>query len=274
MPPLLRSLRCGSRLAPPGKGVALHLSRRAVNLLFGTRVITLLNRRGTLTPSSIVIDAEVLPPVGHASWDGSTIETGAFAIKAENQVELRVARGQGFDARLTKEIMAPFLEPRERSIAVALLRLEGARISHREGLEQAISERQLAALRTARSTEELARGLLGLGFGLTPSGDDFLVGVIAAMNLAGLDVEKMRSVVSDYDNPFARTVLCDAVDCYYFEPLCRVVESIQDGSLSESMIEGLLRVGHTSGLDTLAGMHFALGKMESDEGLRYLGGRS
>jgi hypothetical protein len=132
--------------------------------------------------------------------------------------------------------------------------------------------------------EEAWDCLCGLGPGLTPAGDDLLVGFLAAHKLL---CSPLGRCLSDHDlkisltrkarattGPVAAQFLSHALDGRFSE----VLYAVLDGLLSQPRtdadetrvppeeattveINDFLRWGHTSGTDTLAGIVFGLTSM-------------
>ncbi len=99
--------------------------------------------------------------------------------------------------------------------------------------------------------------LIGLGRGLTPSGDDFLCGFFAVLNARGVLAVVLREKV--YDN-LERTTLISAaylkavLGRRYFTVYDRAIRAIfTDGDFKED-IDFTLSMGASSGTDTLIGM--------------------
>jgi hypothetical protein len=126
------------------------------------------------------------------------------------------------------------------------------------GIERAVSEKQYNILTKSATPDIAIENLLGLGFGLTPSGDDFALGAISVFNLLGKDTEKIRKTILKYDYPLSRTMLLDAIDEYYSEPLHDFIDSLSHGIPSERVLSNLLATGHSSGSDILAGVYYTL----------------
>jgi hypothetical protein len=108
--------------------------------------------------------------------------------------------------------------------------------------------------------------LLGLGPGLTPSGDDAIGGALIALHLLGED--RIRDSLWARLSPRAETAtgsislahLAAAAEGFGHEAVHRIVNSVMAGS-AESLAEELDAVhaiGHTSGWDALAGIVTAL----------------
>lgn len=103
--------------------------------------------------------------------------------------------------------------------------------------------------------------LIGLGSGLTPSGDDFLCGLLAGLQLLKLDNHIfgncLKSSISEH--------LQDTIDisaaflaCALQNQFSLAVNSLGTLPSLEDMKESFLAIGHSSGIDTLCGVYFAL----------------
>src|SRR5262249_9372136 len=100
-------------------------------------------------------------------------------------------------------------------------------------------------------------GLIGLGPGLTPSGDDFLIGALAT--LAALNQTKMHAVlgrtvvaVLARTSPLSASFLRAAAAGHVGENLYAMIAALIGGD-ADATIAAAERIGHTSGWDTLAG---------------------
>jgi hypothetical protein len=121
--------------------------------------------------------------------------------------------------------------------------------------------------------------LVGLGPGLTPAGDDFIIGWLAGvMLLAGTPAEiEFLNVVSSglrclsgSTTPISRAHLQDATAGEFSELLSDVCFALASGAPEAKLAESLSRqlaVGATSGADAAAGLMFALFDCSSFLGL-------
>jgi hypothetical protein len=112
------------------------------------------------------------------------------------------------------------------------------------------------------------RELVGLGPGLTPSGDDFLGGLLFAAHslktaypqaLSGEEEPVMDLIhwASTQTHPISHTILRDHAFGHGPKPLHDLVASLLNGSGLSRALEGakrLIAIGETSGWDILAGM--------------------
>jgi len=113
-----------------------------------------------------------------------------------------------------------------------------------------------------------AKKLAGLGGGLTPAGDDFIVGVLLAMwaGLYGEGREQLGAAIAEAAAP-ATTLLSAAYlrsaaqgDCiiHWHSLFAALLRS--EVNATRDAIQSLVSIGHTSGADALAGFvfcHFA-----------------
>lgn len=107
--------------------------------------------------------------------------------------------------------------------------------------------------------------LLGAGGGLTPSGDDCIVGVLVALHALGKRsaAASVASLVAPHA-PHRTTRLSAAhLDAACageaVEPVHRAIEAIATGISPEQSLDSLARYGHASGFDALAGVLLAAG---------------
>lgn len=112
----------------------------------------------------------------------------------------------------------------------------------------------------SHAAEELC-GLVGLGIGLTPSGDDFLCGVLTAMKLVYTDdhpfVRELRARLGKRladTNDISRAFLHCALDGQFSEAVMLLTRSVYPEAISSAFGA----IGHSSGIDTLCGVYFTL----------------
>ena len=134
-----------------------------------------------------------------------------------------------------------------------------------DGVAQALAD--AADAMAARAPERAARHLvrvLGVGPGLTPSGDDAAAGLLLtaralAATSAALDqVEQIGQVVADValerTTSISAALLRHAAAGRAAQVVVNAIAAVAGGSPSTAALERLLRLGHTSGADTAAGV--------------------
>jgi len=123
----------------------------------------------------------------------------------------------------------------------------------------------------------LVASLVGLGEGLTPAGDDFLVGLLAGLDGLALDAAKRHfvdaigltlarlahrttDVAAHFLRLAARGHYSEVLDCLRDALLCR-----HRCDLVEKALQGALDVGATSGADMVTGLLAGLTAWLQDE---------
>ncbi len=124
------------------------------------------------------------------------------------------------------------------------------------------------ALRQRRLDDlgQAARAMAGLGIGLTPSGDDFLAGVLTASRFHGLSLGRLvlsqatlTTLARDCavrTTPFSGFLLRCAAQGQVAAPISDWLEAVHAGNAdrAEAAVAALAGIGHSSGLDTLMGL--------------------
>ena len=124
----------------------------------------------------------------------------------------------------------------------------------------------LGAIRQLREDPALARKLIGLGQGLTPAGDDMLVGFLAVVNHTCEDREYADTLHGIVSDSLGKTVdisaqaLANAMDCDYHEYVQGCIRDLCEGEQEDLYISAasLLGIGATSGSDIACGMYFGM----------------
>lgn len=112
--------------------------------------------------------------------------------------------------------------------------------------------------------------LAGMGEGLTPAGDDFLAGALAALRFHGLS--RRRAVLPNQlgeglaahagmrTTQFSAFLLSCSAAGQIAQPLSDWLNAVHRGDPEGAvgLVEAIAGLGHTSGLDTLSGMILAL----------------
>ena len=115
-------------------------------------------------------------------------------------------------------------------------------------------------------TKELAH-LIGLGIGLTPSGDDFLTGILAGLILCDQDQSpfalKLKEEVPKHlqdTNDISRAFLSCALKGQFSQTI-KILQEHPDIDAA-GLQENFLKIGHSSGIDTLCGIYFYLNTLK------------
>ena len=173
--------------------------------------------------------------------------------------------------------LAPNLRVLERLLlATAPARSIAFLIDDRGGRTFASAFEKELARRLSAGVARLARGdleggaaeLKGMGYGLTPSGDDFLAGFLLGMRAmemaAGIDLAAERHAVREAArgaNPFSEVMLRSAAEGRCFERANSLIQALFEGAEADVVRHArrLFAVGASSGADLAVGLLFACG---------------
>lgn len=110
----------------------------------------------------------------------------------------------------------------------------------------------------------LVKSLIGLGAGLTPSGDDCLVGLLAVLHLTGslpaLCSPPVRAQFCQYVRLGTSQLSGEFVRCalegHFAEPVVRLIQALcpPDTGVWQTHAAALAAVGHSSGVDAMVGI--------------------
>jgi hypothetical protein len=142
-----------------------------------------------------------------------------------------------------------------------------ARAARLAGPFDAALDERLEVAAVKREPQELT-ALVGLGGGLTPSGDDMLVGLIAAWRLVSVAVpaaaewclqlaESLRACLhADATPALSRQLLEAAIEGAFTEPVLALGAALSagDDAALDRAISTVLAMGHRSGADLLLGL--------------------
>ncbi|MDR0497975.1 MAG: DUF2877 domain-containing protein [Treponema sp.] len=124
----------------------------------------------------------------------------------------------------------------------------------------------LRVIRKLREDPSLAQNLIGLGQGLTPSGDDMLTGFLAMVNHLSKNMKFVQILHNVVRNSLGKTtdlsaqMLENALDWDYHEYVQNCIRDLCEGEKEEVYISAssLLSIGATSGSDIACGMYFGM----------------
>ena len=115
---------------------------------------------------------------------------------------------------------------------------------------------------------QAAQKMIGLGPGVTPSGDDLLIGFLAGLwSLAGENQPRLSfiqsfgsalSSITTQTNEISRTYLYYATRGQFASSLSNLAEAIAKGGEVSQAAQYAMRVGHSSGMDSVTGLLIGL----------------
>ena len=202
-------------------------------------------------------------PAWTCTGDGSAFracENGLEMVQAERGCDLRLSLLRSGGQAATP--MAEELCRAARGLGRAALDFVSARGVRRT------AARETAAVRQA------ATSLVGRGPGLTPAGDDFLSGFLAALRCASvqdgagraireLDAELCSAIERSLSSTVAvsASLLRCAMRSYWLRPLAGIADALASGSAAGASraLADLCAFGHSSGADIATGFLYGLG---------------
>jgi hypothetical protein len=218
--------------------------------------------------------ARELPSAGAAVHiDAGTIEIGGAVLSATAASMWRppswpcVGAGEGLAAALDELARRASEQAPADGLARMVLEPAGEPASTFEGiaLPRVRRMQQWVSARLSESSHEQAPvDMLGLGPGLTPSGDDLLCGVLVALHAIGrvdasrdLNAAIARAALSA-TSLLSRAFLRAAAEGHGYAALHTMIIALLENQAFARELDALARIGHTSGWDTLAGAAIVL----------------
>lgn len=278
----------GDRVPARASGRVHSVFARACNVeLQSGELVTLLKRERDAAPHGICLASQV---ADFPEWLGvgqhAHIDDAALCLPAAGR------RIDFSEAPIWRGAVAPVATPYNAALARALhlLRRTLDASAPEQGIAPALASSTVAGasaldrafamrLRNVlplldRATErgdataasDSIAHLIGLGPGLTPSGDDFLCGYLAALwSRASFDeaVRGLLTALAPSLSPLlarthviSRQMLRDAMQGRFARSLCEVTEAIAGKGDLLATARHLLSSGHSSGADALCGLLF------------------
>lgn len=110
--------------------------------------------------------------------------------------------------------------------------------------------------------------MIGLGPGVTPSGDDILIGFLAGLwSMAGQNLQQLEFIrtfgteliqLAKATSEISRTYIIHATRGQFSSSLSQLAAAIATGNGVEEAAQTALRVGHSSGMDSVTGLLIGL----------------
>ncbi|MHA7862647.1 oxamate carbamoyltransferase subunit AllH family protein [Tessaracoccus sp. Y36] len=227
---------------------------RTVNMIDASGLWTLAAATVPVGPRTAVLDMPSAATLKLAVGD----EVDLASVDLRNATTWNSARWPLRITRSAVEVVRAHLpvtnatDPFERAA-------EGRIATHAVRLQTAVSGGDFTTTKIA------AAGLIGLGPGLTPAGDDLLAGFIIGCHVTGRDaaLRWLRSAVAEHaaaTNDISLTMLTAALDGRATSVLHHLVDALGAGDTDRitAATNQCLAVGHSSGLHIVGGLVAAL----------------
>jgi hypothetical protein len=259
--------------------------KRAVNFSNGRSLVALVDRqigpgphhivvsgfgpqmvdRLTISVDEFLLDGRRFPFALSRCYDsridlGAAVDRGRFAANVEYFAR---CLGRSATAQNLAFLLRPGRGPRRRSVLGGSI---AARL--RAGSRLVFSPDLLAGVKMCR----------GLGFGLTPGGDDFIGGVLLALHCSQKIFKQnfkrvIRSVYESArgDNPFSNAMLASAGEGRAIGRIKELLAALtQGGETNIYRCAGqLAAIGHSSGIDFGTGLLLAFRELNGNQGEKW-----
>lgn len=247
-------------VAKPGAGRVHSVYRSTINFTLNSELFSLHPAQTACSPIGFSVARCALPACRVAApvlWDGRRLQIAEHVFSAD--------RATRFCGKLPAVREAPL--PNGARFPLSDAPFGGSDASAAEAAQ--ITRRVSRALACGQwgTAADCACEMLGLGCGLTPSGDDWLTGVLALLHFTSARAEsrafllalqqRLPHRLSETNDISARFVQL-ACAGQFAAPLCALFSAWQGGD-ARAFHAACLRVlglGHSSGADMLAGIRF------------------
>ena len=270
----------------------VHSSYRgAINVQTGQGLVCFVPNEAGRGPLNINVDAKALSDAGYPKPGTRLVsDGGAVTFEDGQRVSLADSRVWEPTGLFRRPVFNEKLVGRNvscaREVAMLLGQMagvgelmdmrDGAPTANLNAFSRAALPNVASLCQAVRSgdfvgAERAARGLVGLGPGLTPSADDMLSGIMVSLVLGsrnGVGYEgiseftsRIAAVSGSGTSALSREFLVQAAAGRANERLLRLVEAVYTGTPSEVRDATLdvIRIGHTSGTDMTAGVVLGAG---------------
>ncbi len=239
--------------------------KRVVNVNTSLGLISIVNKGIGKSASYIIIDQDVnferedIKPMDIVGIRENTLIFNSFIVDMERAV-------------VWKDIIKPWHKYQKSIISTDNIRIFKASMDRyasknsfwgRFQYDRYIGER-IEKLKGEKPSEGV-KGMIGLGPGLTPSGDDVLLGFISIVNTCDDFISERENLKNEilynlkYTSDISAYFLKMALKNHYHEYVQNVICSLVNGTPEEAAlsVRRLLTIGATSGADIALGMYLA-----------------
>lgn len=269
---------------PQLSGKIEQVFKKAINISIGNHLFTLASAQLDNAPNSCRLLNKDLSLLNVSSNDEFNISNGRVSIGESYFLSFSLCKKWQqpivfftFD-NINKKSYQSFLVKQVKNLDLILSEAKSSLFNYQgDNLFYVASSEKLNQLRInlidllkngqRQNLAETIRQFVGLGIGLTPSGDDYLVGLMAFLLLKNhpLDIfyaDFYQGIMqgNEKTTPISAITLEKALDHEYRENMCQLVQSLADANETNihSQFLNILNIGSSSGSDMLFGIRDAL----------------
>jgi hypothetical protein len=246
--------------------------KKSINFSNGDSFFTVTNSEVPISPLNIsLIDSDI-----RGRFDTKSVFNLVYPFLISENVEIAFKTLETVDTKLDS-FSVPSIDSFREFKKDAIKLTEGKdgiiKLYHTASSDDVLLERLRERVDTIRISIEYndatlfefeLQKLLGLGKGLTPSGDDFIYGLYATLRTFNLKLvfrERIEHLIDEGKNrigDISLNILKSLRDGHVYIPLKLLFRSLNSNKDCREHIKNLIDYGSTSGSDILAGVLFAL----------------
>jgi|GEM_PF-5456459 hypothetical protein len=222
------------------------------------KIISIHDQSVPINPLSVSVDCfetfKSKPVYESLNFKNTEVIATKMVSRAQNDLDIgkRIAHLESF---------LDLIEPKEKSLShfSTNLSIHGKKIVYQADLDF-VESFLSTKLQNVEDVWTLPAAI-GLGIGLTPSTDDFILGMLCAFDYYGVPDAQFRLNIRDNlpnTTLISAAFLSAGLNSHYSTSLLNMIQNF-----SCSTIEKVSSVGFSSGLDTISGVLFALKFMKA-----------
>lgn len=251
----------------------LAIFDHVLNLEDGQEILSIQDTSIPQTPLSLILPNEAFGYLrdGLEAEEPFRVDSGMLCC-GEHTIETQTAKRFSCQMTVAKNIREKEWYGRLKKLTVLFARPSSLAFIATPELYAWASDEITAVQK--RAEDRLRRGdlheLLGLGGGLTPAGDDFLVGVLAVLRWLGKTgcherIADRLVPMLDRTPKISRAFLVRALNGEFARPVLSLFSAMEQEDDLVEAVSGLCAVGHTSGSDLLGGVLWTLKHVHEEE---------
>lgn len=242
------------------RGTIHSIFHKAINLkLEEGDMLSLLVSRIDKSPTSIILNLDSFTPFNAKVGDEFYIEDKKLIVGLE-EISL--------DHAFKYELKLPNIDKKSRfledNLSIAHEYMDSLIKNVNNPMELLIFKKLKESannLKLGLEISSIFKSLIGMGIGLTPSGDDFLVGFmsVAFLKVSGMEnfkaaFESLIFEARSLTNEISYSVLKNASRGYFKQIYSDFIDSFFTSTIRDEDFEAILKMGYSSGRDTLLGI--------------------
>lgn len=242
------------------RGTIHSIFHKALNLkLEEGDMLSLLVSRIDKSPTSIILNLDSFTPFNAKVGDEFYIEDKKLIVGLE-EISL--------DHAFKYELKLPNIDKKSRfledNLSIAHEYMDSLIKNVNNPMELLIFKKLKESannLKLGLEISSIFKSLIGMGIGLTPSGDDFLVGFmsVAFLKVSGMEnfkaaFESLIFEARSLTNEISYSVLKNASRGYFKQIYSDFIDSFFTSTIRDEDFEAILKMGYSSGRDTLLGI--------------------